>query len=82
MLSIEKDKLKIPKFKKRIFRDNLDNDKFIFFKLYIIMNSTDIDTSLEYIKILKNNEKQLKLLYNLIILVNVVKSKIYSLCSQ
>ena len=82
MLSIEKDRVKYHKFKKRIFKDISDSDKFIFFELYIIMNSTDIDLSLEYLRMLKNNEKQLKLLYNLIVLVNVVKSKIYGLGSQ
>ena len=82
MLSIEKDRVKYHKFKKRIFKDISDTDKFIFFELYIIMNSTDIKKSLEYLRMLKNNEKQLKLLYNLIVLVNVVKSKIYGLGSQ
>ena len=82
MLSIEKDRVKNYNFKKMIFKDISDADKFNFFKLYIIMNSTDIKKSLEYLRILKNNEKQLKLLYNLIVLVNVVKCKFYGLCRQ
>ena len=80
MLSFEKDTVKNYNIKNRILKGISDTDKFFYFELYIIMNSTETKKSFNYLKMLKNNEKQLKLLYNLIILVNVIKCKIYGLC--
>ena len=82
MLSISQNYLKHSRYNKKIFKRIFDEDKYVFYKLYLVMNSTDTEISLYYFEILKKNETQFKLFCNLIVIINIIKCKIYGLCIQ
>lgn len=76
-LSVSQRELRHPIYLERLFKQILKNDMYVFFRLYITMNSYDISFALEQYTKLKNNDNHFLLINNLIVLLNIVKSKIY-----
>lgn len=79
ILSISPNSMSQTVFFNKMIKEVFKNDAYAFFRLYLTLNSDNIDFTLYFYNLLKNNEKQFILINNLIVLINIVKFKIYEL---